>query len=174
MNTPAREGPGLRPLETERNFTPSFWIFWATNPDGVAAGRYAFNGGKFTDKGGVFQPREMPDGRIVYTYRAQGSLLGSTLSSGISLLTPGAGDGNSVQGIGDPLNLEGPHALSPTPLPDGRILFSYTPYAMVSHDSQGKTIAQFNYGLYVTNNKFENPVLVYDDPGKDELDASIY
>ncbi len=171
MNVAALAGPGLRPLEVERSFGPSFWIFWATNPDGTDAGRFAFNGGKFADKGGVFQPREMPDGRIVYTYRAQGSLLGNTLTTGISLLAPGAGDGNSVDGIGNPSRLEADHAVSPTPLPDGRILFSYTPSATVQTSAQGKTTAQFNYGLYVVNDKLQGPSLVYDDPARDELDA---
>lgn len=171
MNVPAFAGSGLQPLAVERNFSSSFWIFWATNPDGTEAGRYAFNGGKFKDKGGVFQPREMPDGRIVYTYRTGGSLLGSTLPTGISLLTPGAGDGNDIKGIGDPTELDGAHALSPTPLPDGRILFSYTPTSSVSVDSKGRTVAQFNYGLYVTDDKFQNISLVYDGLSTDELDA---
>lgn len=171
MNTPAPAGPGLRPLEVDRNFGPSFWILWATNPDGTAAGRYAFNDGKFRDRGGLFQPREMPDGRLVYTYRAAGNLLGSTLSTGIALLTPGAGDGNTVKGIGDPVNLEGPHALSPAPLPDGRILFSYTPSSEIQVDGAGKVTARFNYGLYVTDDRFQNPTPLYDDPDTDEMDA---
>lgn len=171
MNTPAPAGSGLRPLEVEKNYAPSFWIFWSANPDGTEAGRYGFNDGNFKDRGGVFQPREMPDGRIVYTYRSAGSLLGSTLATGIALLAPGVGDGNSIKGIGDPTNLEGPHALSPTPLPDGRILFSYTLWAKAATDEKGKTTAQFNYGLYVTNDKFQEPSLVYDDPNTDELDA---
>ncbi len=171
MNVPAPAGPGLQPLEPERNFSSSFWILWAALPDGMAAGRYAFDGGKFQDRGGLFQPREMPDGRLVYTYRTAGNLLGSTLASSIALLTPGDGTGNNVSGIGDPTNLEGPHALSPTPLPDGRILFSYTPTANVSTDSKLWTTAKFNYGLYVTDDKFKELHLLYDDPAQDELDA---
>lgn len=171
MNVPAPAGPGLQPLEAERNFASSFWILWAANPDGTGAGRYAFDGGKFQDRGGLYQPREMPDGRLVYTYRTSGNLLGSTLATSIALLKPGDGTGNNVSGIGDPTNLEGPHALSPTPLPDGRIVFSYTPSANVSTDNKNWTTATFNYGLYVTDDKFKDVQMLYDDPARDELDA---
>lgn len=171
MNIPSPVGSGLAPLEVERNLAGSFWILWATNPDGTGAGRSAFTGGKFKDSGGIFQAREMPDGQIVYTYRSAGNLLSSTLSTGIAILTPGAGAGNSVKGIGDPSGLEGAHALSPTPLPDGRILFSYTPSSSVIVDNKGRTTAQFNYGLYLTDSKFQDLSLVYDDPNMDELDA---
>lgn len=171
MNVPAPAGEGLQPLEPERNFASSFWILWSANPDGTGAGRYAFDGGKFQDKGGLFQPREMPDGRLVYTYRTAGNLLGSTLATSIAMLKPGDGTGNNISGIGDPSNLEAPHALSPTPLPDGRIIFSYTPSANVSTDNKNWTTARFNYGLYLIDDKFNDAHMLYDDPAQDELDA---
>jgi hypothetical protein len=171
MNVPSSADGGLQPLEPERNFAASFWILWSANPDGTGAGRYAFDGGKFQDQGGLYQPREMPDGRLVYTYRSSGNLLGSTLATSIALLKPGDGTGNNISGIGDPSNLEAPHALSPTPLPDGRIIFSYTPSANVSTDNKNWTTAKFNYGLYVTDDKFKDVQMLYDDPARDELDA---
>ena len=171
MNAPSPADGGLQPLEPERNFASSFWILWSANPDGTGAGRYAFDGGKFQDKGGLYQAREMPDGRLVYTYRSAGNLLGSTLATSIALLKPGDGTGNNISGIGDPSNLEAPHALSPTPLPDGQIIFSYTPSANVSTDNKNWTTAKFNYGLYVTDDKLKDVHMLYDDPTQDELDA---
>lgn len=99
MNMPAVAGMGLEPLEVHRNFAPSLWGLWSMNPDGSDAGRYAFNAGKFESEGGILQPRELADGRIVYIYREQGNLLGSTLATAIAILTPGAGEGNAVKGI---------------------------------------------------------------------------
>jgi hypothetical protein len=172
MNVPAVAGVGLEPLEVYRNFAPSSWGLWSMNPDGSDAGRFAFNAGKFESRGGIFQPRELPDGRIVYTFREQGNLLGSTLATGIAILTVGAGEGNTVKGIGNPKREEADHALGPAPLPNGDILFSYTPTATVTMDSQGPRTADFDYGLYLSDgNLSKAPVLVYDLIGTDELDA---
>ena len=130
-----------------------------------------FLGGFLTHgSGGGMHYREMPNGQIVYTRRATASFLGSPLASSIAKFTPGDGAGNVIDGIGDPLNLEAPHALSPEPLPDGRIVFSYTPKARVWVDEKHRILADFDYGLYVGDSNFQNLKLVYDNPGTEELD----
>lgn len=172
MNIPSLYTEGLQPLETDTNFGPSFFEPWACYPDGTHAGRVGFMGGRLDHgTGGGMHFREMPNGEIVYTRRATGSFLGSTLACSIAKFRPGDGTGNSTEGIGDPRNLEGPHALAPTPLPDGRILFSYTPESKVWTDERNRMFAEFDFGLYVCDGDFSNMRLVFNDPNTDELDA---
>lgn len=172
MNVPSFYTEGLQPLETDTNFGPSFFEPWAVNPDGAGTGRLGFLAGRLNHgSGGGIHYREMPNGEIVYTRRATASFLGSPLASAIAKFRPGDGEGNSPEGIGDPLNLEAPHAMMPTPLPDGRILFSYTPEAKVRRDEKHRTVAEFDFGLYVCNGDFSNMRPVYNEPATDELDA---
>jgi len=171
MNIPSLYTEGLQPLESDSNFGPSFFEPWATYPDGTHAGRIGFMAGKLDHgSGGGMHFREMPNGEIVYTRRATGSFLGSTLACAIAKFRPGDGAGNSIEGIGDPRNLEAPHALTPTPLPDGRILFSYTPESKVWTDERNRMFASFDFGLYVCDGDFQNLRLIYNDPATDELD----
>jgi hypothetical protein len=171
MNVPAFGTEGLQPLEGDRNFGPSFFEPWTANPDGTGAGRVGFLAGFLTHgAGGGVNYREMPNGEIVYTRRATASFLGSTLTSSIAKFRPGDGTGNSIAGIGDPVNLEAPHAMMPTPLPDGRILFSYTPSARISRGAANRIYAEYDFGLYVCDGDFQNLRLVYDQPGTLELD----
>jgi len=170
MNIPSPDGPGLEPLVPDLNYQRSFWIPWVMNPDGTEEGRYGFlEGGLEDGPGGAFQMRSLPDGDVVYTYRGAGSLLGDTLPTAIARFTPGFPAVNSTAGIGDPWDREGPHALCPTPLPDGRILFSYTPASRVERDPDGRLVADFDYGLYVCDGDFTNLRYVYDRPGTEEL-----
>ena len=171
MNMPALGTEGLQPLETDANFQPSFFEPWSLNPDGTGAGRLGYMGGFLTHNGGGLHYREMPDGSIVYTRRATASLLGSTLATAIAKFRPGDGSNNTTEGIGDAANLDAPHALAPTPLPDGSILFSHTPSARTWRDAQHRLFAEFDYGLYVCDGDFTNLRLVYDNPGTEELDA---
>jgi len=171
MNIPSLYTEGLQPLEPDANFGPSYFEPWACHPDGTHAGRIGFLAGRLDHgAGGGMHYREMPNGEIVYTRRASGNFLGSTLACSIAKFRPGDGTGNSIEGIGDPRNLEAPHALTPTPLPDGRILFSYTPESKVWTDERNRMFASFDFGLYVCDGDFKNLRLVYNDPGTDELD----
>jgi len=160
QNVPAPAGPGLREPIADVNFAPSAWNIWAMRPDGSNTGHYAFTFGPLEDQGGLCQPREMPDGRIVFTVRGAPGLLGDTLPSGIAIARPGMGKEGKLQVLGNPRGLEGPHALSPAPLPDGRIVCAYTP----------EPSAAFNFGLYVVGDDLRDPVLLYDDVATDELD----
>jgi len=172
MNIPSLSTEGLQPLEGDVSFGSSFFEPWAVNPDGVATGRVGFLGGFLTHgSGGGIHYREMPSGEIVYTRRASASFLGSPLACSIAKFRPGDGTGNTIEGIGDPLNLDAPHALAPTPLADGRILFSYTPKARTWRDSQLRLYAEYDFGLWVCDGDFQNLRLVYDKPGTEELDA---
>lgn len=171
MNIPSRYTEGLQPLETDTNFASSFFEPWATHPDGTHAGRIGFLAGHLDHgAGGGMHFREMPNGEIVYTRRASSSFLGSTLASSIAKFRPGDGRGNSIEGIGDPRNLEAPHAMTPTPLPDGRILFSYTPESKVWTNERNQMFASFDFGLWMSDGDFQNLRLVYNDPATDELD----
>jgi hypothetical protein len=167
INLPSLYTRGLQPLEPDASVQPGSFRPWAVNPDGSGADRMGFMGGLLTHGGGGgFHFREMPNGEIVYTRRAKENLTGSTLATAIAKFRPGDGQGNLTAGIGDARNLEAPHAVSPTPLPDGRILFSYTSSARVR-----QATAEFNYGLYVCDGDFRNMRLIFDDPGTEELDA---
>lgn len=175
QNVPAPAGPGLREPIADVAFAHSEWNLWAMHPDGSNAGHYAFTAGPLEDKGGLCQPREMPDGRIVFTVRRSPGLLGDTLPSGIAIASPGMGTPGELHTLGDPVNLEGPHALSPAPLPDGRIACAYTPDQLSVASRQSATTdgrVAFNFGLYVVGADLENPVLLYDDPATDELDPA--
>jgi len=172
MNIPSLYTEGLQPLEADSNFGSSFFEPWAVNPDGGGTGRVGFLAGRFNHgSGGGIHYREMPNGEIVYTRRATGSFLGHPLACAIAKFKPGDGEGNSQEGIGDPLNLEAPHAMMPTPLPDGRILFSYTPTASVWVDEKHRTLASYDFGLYVCDGNFQNMRPVYNVPETDEMDA---
>ena len=171
MNAPALDGPGLRPLETDYNFAPSFWGIWDMNPDGTAAHRYAFLRGGLRDGGGAYQPHELPDGDLVVTFRGAGSLLGNTLANAITRIEPGLVEPHELRFLGDPYNLEGPHALAPAPLSDGRIVCSYTPTSTVEIDWRGRHTASYDFGLYVVDEAMNTLTPLYNDPDTDELDA---
>lgn len=173
MNTPALDGPGLRPLETDYNFAPSFWGIWAMNPDGTGAHRYAFLRGGLRDGGGAYQPHELPDGSLVVTFRGAGSLLGNTLANAIARIEPGLVEPHELRFLGDPYNLEGPHALAPAPLTDGRIVCSYTPTSTVEIDWRGRHTASYDFGLYVVDEAMNTLTPLYNDPDTDELDAVV-
>jgi len=171
MNIPSLYTEGLQPLESDVNFASSYFEPWATYPDGTHAGRIGFMAGRLDHgPGGGMHFREMPNGEIVYTRRASGSFLGSTLACSIAKFRPGDGTGNSIEGIGDPRNLEAPHALTPTPLPDGRILFAYTPESQVWTNERNQMFASFDFGLWLCDGDFQNLRPVYNDPATDELD----
>ena len=171
MNEPATDGPGLRSLETDYNFAPSFWGIWDMNPDGTGAHRYAFLRGGLEDGGGAYQPHELPDGDLVVTFRGAGSLLGNTLANAIARIEPGPVEPHELRFLGDPYNLEGPHALGPAPLTDGRIVCSYTPTSTVEIDWRGRHTASYDFGLYVVDEKMKTLTPLYNDPDTDELDA---
>jgi hypothetical protein len=171
MNVPSDMGSGLRSLETEYNFAPSSWGIWAMKPDGSDAARYAFILGGLVDQGGVHQPHELLNGDLVVSYRQIQNLLGDTLPSAITIFSPGAVPVHELQFLGNPFSVEGPHALGPAPLPDGRIVCSYTPYATVQRDQDGIRSANYDFGLYVTDPSLKSISLLYNDPQKDELDA---
>lgn len=176
MNAPAFGTEGLQPLEGDRNWGPSFFEPWAVNPDGTGTGRIGFLAGFLTHgSGGGANYREMPNGEIVYTRRRAASFLGSTLASSIAKFRPGDGTGNTTEGIGDPVNLDAPHAMGPTPLADGRILFSYTPSARTWRGAENRLYAEYDFGLWVCDGDFQNMRMVYDRPGTQELDpVAVY
>lgn len=184
MNTPALDGPGLRLLETDYNFAPSFWGIWVMNPDATSARRYAFLRGGLEDGGGAYQPHELPDGdpsgrasgrSLVVTFRGAGSLLGNTLANAITRIEPGLVEPHELRFLGDPYNLEGPHALAPAPLPDGRIVCSYTPTSTVEIDWRGRRTASYDFGLYVVDEALNTLTPLYNEPDTDEVDAvAIY
>ncbi len=171
MNAPALDGPGLRALEYDYNFAPSFWGVWSMNPDASGASRYAFTRGGIRDGGGIHQPRELPDGDLVVTFRGSGGLLGHTLVSAITRIKPAPAAPYNLRFLGDPNKLEAPHAMAPAPLADGRIVCSYTPTAEMKVDWRGRRTAEYDFGLYVVDEAMKTLALVYNEPGTDELDA---
>ncbi|THB75016.1 MAG: hypothetical protein D3926_21060 [Desulfobacteraceae bacterium] len=171
VNRPASHGEGLEPLRQEYSHGPNMWGIWVMNPDATDAHRYLFTFGEINDGGGLFQPRELSNGNIVVAARAHSSLLGDTLANGVAVLEPGPVDHHKVTVLGNPFINEAPHALCPAPLPDDRIVVSYTPQATVAFDQNGIRTAEYDFGLYVTDPEFSTLSLVYNDPDRDELDA---
>jgi hypothetical protein len=129
------------------------------NPDATGAHRYAFL------RGGL------EDGDLVVTFRGAGALLGHTLANAITRIEPGLIEPHELTFLGDPYNLEGPHALGPAPLSDGRIVCSYAPTSTVDVDRRGRTTASYDFGLYVVDEALETLTPIYNEPGTDELDA---
>ncbi len=171
MSVPALDGPGLRPLETDYNFAPSFWGIWSIYPDGTNNGRIVFAAGGLSDYGGLYQPRELPDGDLVATVRGSAGLLGDTLANAITRVQVGLVPPRKLRFVGDPVNLEAPHALNPAPLPDGRIAFSYTVTPTLEVDWLGNRYADYDFGLYLLDQSMERLRPIYNDPSTDELDA---
>jgi hypothetical protein len=172
INLPSLYTRGLQPVDPTGNSHGGAFRPWAVNPDGSSADRLGYMGGLLAHgRGGGLHFREMPNGEIVYTRRAKQDLTGPTLATAIAKFHPGDGRGNMTAGLGDPVNLEAPHALCPTPLPDGRILFSYTAGARLRTATGGRTTADFDYGLYLCDGDFRNVRLVYNNPDTEELDA---
>lgn len=172
-NTPSLDGVGLRPLEEDYNFAPSLWGIWVMNPDASDAERYAFLHGGLKDGGGAYQPREFPNGSLAVTFRGAGSLLGDTLANAVTRILPGPAEPHRLIFLGNPFELEGPHALGPAPLPDGRIVVSYTPTSTIETDPQGRRIAHFDFGIYIADETLGMVTPLYNEDDTDELDAAI-
>jgi len=174
VNPPAVAGAGLAPLPPDEADATSRWTLWTCWPDGSDLRRYGYNRGRLEDWGGVFQARQMPNGDAAYTLAATGDLLGSPLVTAVAKLSPGLVDVNYAAGVGDPERADAPHAQSPAPLPDGRVAISFTPWASVQRNWQGRRTAQFDYGLYVIGGA-EGLALLYNAPETDELDpVAVY
>ncbi len=174
VNPPAVAGAGLALLPSDETDTTSRWTLWTCWPDGTDLRRYGYSRGRLEDWGGAFQARQMPNGDTAYTLAAQGDLLGSPLVTAVAKLSPGLVDVNYAAGVGDPERTEAPHAQSPAPLPDGRVAISFTPWASVQRNWQGRRTAQFDYGLYVIGGA-EGVALLYNAPETDELDpVAVY
>jgi hypothetical protein len=171
MSVPSLDGAGIRPLEADYSFAPSFWGIWAISPDGTNNGRIVFPGGGLNDYGGLHQPRELPNGDLVVTVRNSGGFLGDTLTSALTRVKTGLRPPYPLHFVGDPGRLEAPHAVTGAPLADGRIVFSYTYTPTLHVDWQGDNTADFDFGLYVLDEAMERMRPLYNDPRTDELDA---
>jgi hypothetical protein len=171
MSVPALDGPGIRPLEADYSFAPSFWGIWAISPDGTNNGRIVFPTGGLGDYGGLYQPRELPDGDIVATVRNSGGLLGDTITNALVRVRTGLRPPHGLRFIGDPGTIEAPHALAAAPLPDGRIVCSYTYTPTLATDWQGEKSADYDFGLQVLDASMEHMRPLFNDPRTDELDA---
>ena len=172
-NRPADQGDGLRPLETDYNFSGNTWGIWVMNPDASGAERYAFINGGLSDGLGAHQPHALADNDLVVAVRANGSLLGDTLAGAVTRITPGFTEPKGLRFLGNPFEFEADHALAPAPLPDGGIVVSYTEDAVVTTDDNGIRSARFDFGLYVADDNLNTLIPLYNDPDTDELDPAI-
>jgi hypothetical protein len=111
INLPSLYTRGLQPVDPTGNSQGGAFRPWAVNPDGSSADRLGYMGGLLAHgRGGGLHFREMPNGEIVYTRRAKQDLTGPTLATSIAKFRPGDGRDNTTAGLGDPVNLEAPHA----------------------------------------------------------------
>jgi hypothetical protein len=172
MNAPHPEAEGLRPLEAQRHWQTRSWHLWAFDPDGTGACRYANVTGGIggDDIWGVHQPKELPDGRIVATIRNDATLIDlDSYRSAVTIFEPGWVDPHEVEGLGLPLDTSEGYALSPSPLPDGRVLISWG-RQRISEDGQE---LRPDFDLWVVDADLDpdSMALVWHGNGTDELDA---
>ena len=172
MNLPHPEGPGLRPIEGDRHWQTRYWMLWATHPDGTGAARYANVVGGVDGDGdwGVHHARELPTGDIVATVRSDATLIDRrAFDSAITVFSPGLQPTREVEGFGSLLGSGSGHAMSPAPLPDGRIVFSFGPLEV---DTQGAE-RRPDFDLYLIDGDLDPASLVslVVAAGTDELDA---
>jgi hypothetical protein len=137
-----------------------------TEPDGRST--FLFFG---THRGGFhrnfFHPRELPDGKVIAVMsdavlvdRGPLVILNSNQTTGDP---PQASDYLNITSNVPPNGDDKGSFKYPFPLPDGRIVASFSPNGAENGD----------YGLYIITRDGKNLTLLYNDPQADELDAVV-
>lgn len=148
-----------------------------TNPDGHGTFTF-FSPHKHRS---FFHPREMPDGDIIAVKSRMvngdrgplviirdNSTAGEPLADGdMQVITP------EIEESGPPY--ERGVFKYPVPLPDGRILASFSPRFGEFRDENDNVIEDIepDYGLYTLNANGSNRALLYNDPNTHEFDAVV-
>lgn len=147
------------------------WETISVTPDGRAA---RLHGGDPRSREGLvaYKPALFPDGRVLSVFAANGALAPSPGLSGVRLFAPGASPGRALVGFRPgqappspaefpPPAPEIPCATDPAPLPDGRVLLSFSRRAGTD----------FGLALCDADGSGLEPLL--DLPGTHEIDAQV-
>lgn len=149
------------------------WASAKIKPDGDALAMYAGTG-NFRNGLQNYKPFIMNDGRMLSVFVPHTPMVYTTGSSGIRWFDEGAGYPNHIIGvnqysmqlyISNPPSIgtmQPPYATDPVILPNGTVLISYA--AQVENQ---------DYGLYTVNLNGTGLQLLYDIPGKIELNAEV-
>ncbi len=155
------------------NDEANVWEAASINTDGDAVGLYAgegdFRNGLFT-----YRPRILPDGRLLSIFVPNTSMSNTSGSTGIRWFNKGTDYPHYIAGVNQSNmhlyvpnppstgTMQPPYATDPTPLPDGRVLFSYA-----------TQVENQDYALYIINMDGSGMQLLYDTPGKMDLNAEV-
>ncbi len=148
------------------------WQCNIINPDGDGLKQY---GTDARNRKSLFsyRPRIMPDGKMLSLFIPHAPMLNTGGSPGIRYYTKFFSEAHKVIGVDSttPLyvqsppsfgTMQPPYATDPTPLPDGRILFSYA-----------TTVLEQDYGLYICDINGSGLTPVLDLSGTLELNAEL-
>jgi hypothetical protein len=154
------------------NDIANIWQVNIVNPDGDMLKQY---GTDARNRKALFsyRPRIMPDGKMVSVYIPLNSMTTTSGSPGIRVYDKGFAEARKIYGVDSSTALlvqnppsygtmQPPYATDPVPLPDGRILFSYSTSATDS-----------DFGIYAGSILGGNLTQVIDLPGTLELNAEI-
>jgi hypothetical protein len=166
---PGRDGPTLDRTQSVARESVNVWHAMETSL-GADGARLAAGDLRSRLGGMAYQPTVMPDGSIVGVFAANLGLTPGPGAVGIHRLPRAGGPSERIAGAlidpgtgsyEDARGLAAPAACAPTALPDGRLLFSWSP------GGRG------DFGLYVTRpGAGTPPVRVVDLAGTLELDAA--
>lgn len=150
-------------------------MWWAArmNPDGSGMELYA---GSFKNRNGLhtYKPVITEDAKLLSVFIPNTSMTNTSGSSGIRWFDKGISSQNFIAGVNMdnmqsynnlPVSwgiMQPPYATDPIELPDGRILYSYA-----------SQVENSDYALYTVNINGSGHQLLFDIPGKLELNASV-
>jgi hypothetical protein len=149
----------------------NIWQAAVIRPDGEGLGLYS---GTATHRSGLqnYKPVVMNDGKLLGVFVPHLPIVYTSGSSGIRWFNKDSDYERHVIGVNPATmvqylpkstgTMQPPYATDPVELPDGRILFSYC-----------KDVEDADYGLYTVNIDGSGLQLLFDIPGKLELNADL-
>jgi len=151
----------------------NMWWSARINPDGTGMELYA---GELSNRNGLhnYKPVILNDKKLLSVFIPNSSITSTSGSPGIRWFEKGPGEQNFIAGVNmnnmQPYNnlpvswgiMNPPHATDPVGLPDGKVLYS-----------SASQIENSDYALYIVNLNGTGSQLLFDIPGKLELNAEV-
>lgn len=159
-----RDGISREPEQMVNSDAANIWQAVTVTPDGDDLRLFAADA-RTRHGSQSYRPVVAHDGSMFSVYSPQTSLLPDGGGYGIRWFARGAGIPHHIAGArqseaGSWMQQSPPFATDPVPLPDGRVLFSYS-------------IDGSDYGLFVCNRDGSNIAKVFDLVGTSELNADL-